>query len=88
MDILHTHASEYREQLFLIYRCFLRYSVSDLSPSSCLGLGQLNVLYLLAIFISSAIIGDSVNFAIGSKMGQWAIEKGLVKQEFLKKTEK
>ena len=51
-------------------------------------MGRLDVFALLAVFISSAILGDALNFAIGSKMGRWAIDKGLVKEEFLSKTEK
>lgn len=51
-------------------------------------MGQLNVLYLILIFLSSAILGDALNYLIGSKLGKWAISKGIVSSSYIAKTEK
>ena len=51
-------------------------------------MGRLSWPTLMAVFITSAILGDAVNYAIGSKLGRWAIDKGMVKKEFIEKTEK
>jgi membrane protein DedA with SNARE-associated domain len=32
-------------------------------------MGQLNVALLFAVFMSSAVLGDAVNYAIGNKLG-------------------
>lgn len=34
------------------------------------GMGQLNLCYLFAVFITSAVLGDAVNYAIGNKLGE------------------
>jgi membrane-associated protein len=52
------------------------------------GMGQLQVGTLMAVFITAAILGDAVNYAIGSNLGRWAIDKGMIKQEYITKTEK
>jgi membrane-associated protein len=33
------------------------------------GMGQLNVAVLFAVFMTSAVLGDAVNYGIGSKLG-------------------
>ncbi|CAK0786874.1 hypothetical protein CVIRNUC_010088 [Coccomyxa viridis] len=50
-------------------------------------LGTLNVWALLGIFITAAILGDALNYAIGNYAGAKAIESGLVRQDFIRKTE-
>lgn len=50
------------------------------------GMGKLNVAYLMAVFLTSAILGDAVNYAVGSKLGSWALGKGIVKREYVDKT--
>ena len=52
------------------------------------GMGRLSAPTLMAVFITSAILGDAVNYAIGSNLGRWAIDRGMVKKEFVDKTEK
>ncbi|GAX81608.1 hypothetical protein CEUSTIGMA_g9036.t1 [Chlamydomonas eustigma] len=52
------------------------------------GMGQLQVGTLMVVFITAAILGDAVNYAIGSNLGRWAIDKGFIKQEYITKTEK
>lgn len=51
-------------------------------------MGKLSVGILMAVFIVSAILGDAVNYAVGKKLGAVAIQKGIVKKEFVEKTEK
>jgi membrane protein DedA with SNARE-associated domain len=34
------------------------------------GLGQLSLPILAAVFITSAVLGDAVNYAIGNKLGE------------------
>ncbi|CAL5222281.1 g4620 [Coccomyxa viridis] len=50
-------------------------------------LGSLNVWALFAVFITAAILGDALNYAIGNYAGARAIERGVVNKEFIKKTE-
>jgi len=52
------------------------------------GMGQLNVAVLFAVFMSSAVLGDAVNYGIGSKLGSWALERNLLKQQYIAQTEK
>lgn len=52
------------------------------------GLKKLNIFYLLATFISSAILGDAANYAIGSWLGEKAIDSGVVSKKAITKTEK
>jgi membrane-associated protein len=33
-------------------------------------MGQLNIGLLFAVFMTSAVLGDAVNYAIGSKLGE------------------
>lgn len=51
------------------------------------GLGQLALLPLMAVFISSAILGDALNYAIGSTLGTWLTSRGIVNQSYITKTE-
>eukprot|EP00775_Hariotina_reticulata_P007507 gene7507-7717_t len=51
------------------------------------GMGQLNVALLFAVFMSSAVLGDAVNYAIGSKLGRWALDNKLLEQKYIKQTE-
>lgn len=51
-------------------------------------LGSLDLATLLVIFLASAFLGDAANYAAGKFLGSAAVSKGLVKQEFVKKTEK
>lgn len=34
------------------------------------GMGQLNISLLFAVFMTSAVLGDAVNYAIGNKLGE------------------
>lgn len=51
------------------------------------GMGRLDLGILAAVFIVSAILGDAVNYAVGARLGAWAISKGMVKKEYVDKTE-
>lgn len=51
-------------------------------------LGSLNFPLLIAIFLSSAILGDAVNYAVGSRLGKTIADRGIVRKEHLIKTEK
>ena len=51
------------------------------------GMGKLCVWRLLAVFLSSAILGDAVNYLVGSKLGALALSKNIIKQEYIAKTE-
>jgi len=51
------------------------------------GMGKLCVWRLLAVFLSSAILGDAVNYLVGSKLGSLALSKNIIKQEYISKTE-
>lgn len=37
-------------------------------------MGQLNISLLFAVFLTSAVLGDAVNYAIGNKLGRVAVE--------------
>ncbi|KAG1656784.1 hypothetical protein FOA52_007832 [Chlamydomonas sp. UWO 241] len=52
------------------------------------GMGKLSLPLLMVIFMTSAILGDAVNYAVGQKLGTWAVGKGLIKQAYIDKTEK
>ncbi|GIL42354.1 hypothetical protein Vafri_355 [Volvox africanus] len=52
------------------------------------GMGQLDVGVLCGVFIVAAIIGDAVNYAVGAKIGQAAVSRGIVSREHIAKTEK
>jgi membrane-associated protein len=49
-------------------------------------MGKLDVSILMAVFLVSAILGDAVNYLIGQTLGTWAVQRGLVKQEYIKRT--
>lgn len=51
------------------------------------GMGKLAVGPLVAVYLSAAVLGDAVNYAIGSWLGRAAIESGKVKREYVQKTE-
>ena len=51
------------------------------------GLGRLSVGLLCAVFLSSAILGDAVNYAIGHKFGKWALERNIIKEKYIRQTE-
>eukprot|EP00882_Tetradesmus_deserticola_P015162 GHRQ01016146.1.p1 GENE.GHRQ01016146.1~~GHRQ01016146.1.p1 ORF type:complete len:264 (+),score=146.71 GHRQ01016146.1:152-943(+) len=51
------------------------------------GMGQLNIGLLFAVFMTSAVLGDAVNYAIGSKLGRWALDKQLLQQKYIAQTE-
>jgi membrane-associated protein len=50
--------------------------------------GSLHLPTLLAIFLTSAILGDAVNYGIGAWLGRKAFESKLIKMEYIEKTEK
>ena len=50
------------------------------------GMGKLDVGTLMVVFLVSAILGDAVNYAVGNKLGGWAVGKKLVSQEYIRKT--
>ena len=50
-------------------------------------LGSLSLGRLLAVFLTAAILGDAVNYAAGKHLGAAAVSRGLVKKEFVSKTE-
>jgi len=51
------------------------------------GMGLLNPWLLCAVFLTSAILGDAVNYSIGAWIGKAAIESGKIKRDYIKKTE-
>eukprot|EP00882_Tetradesmus_deserticola_P020893 GHRQ01022582.1.p3 GENE.GHRQ01022582.1~~GHRQ01022582.1.p3 ORF type:complete len:188 (+),score=111.37 GHRQ01022582.1:152-715(+) len=51
------------------------------------GMGQLNIGLLFAVFMTSAVLGDAVNYALGSKLGRWALDKQLLQQKYIAQTE-
>ena len=50
-------------------------------------LGRLSLPTLLAVFISAAFLGDAANYAVGAFFGARAVDAGLIKREFVAKTE-
>jgi len=52
------------------------------------GMGKLDLATLMVVFLVSAILGDAVNYAVGNRLGTWAVDRGLVKREYIDKTEK
>ncbi|CAL8465294.1 g4829 [Coccomyxa elongata] len=50
-------------------------------------LGSLHLGAVCAVFISAAIIGDAVNYAIGNYLGSKALESNIIKKEYITKTE-
>eukprot|EP00879_Flechtneria_rotunda_P001596 GHRR01001756.1.p1 GENE.GHRR01001756.1~~GHRR01001756.1.p1 ORF type:complete len:330 (+),score=102.76 GHRR01001756.1:102-1091(+) len=51
------------------------------------GMGQLNISLLFAVFMTSAVLGDAVNYAIGNKLGRWALDRKVLEQKYIKQTE-
>ncbi|KAF8071019.1 dedA [Scenedesmus sp. PABB004] len=51
------------------------------------GMGQLSLGVLCAVFLSSAVLGDAVNYAIGNKLGRWALERRLLDPGHIARTE-
>lgn len=51
-----------------------------------IGLGKLDLWVLLGVFITSAIMGDALNYAIGNKLGKVAMRKGLINTDYIRKT--
>ncbi len=49
-------------------------------------MGKLDVATLMVVFLVSAILGDAVNYAVGNKLGGWAVRKNLVNPEYIRKT--
>ncbi|MGQ3164906.1 MAG: hypothetical protein ACT6T3_22040, partial [Agrobacterium sp.] len=56
-------------------------------PGFLAGMGRLDLVTLVAVFLTSAILGDALNYWVGNKLGGWAVAKGLVKQEYVSKTQ-
>ncbi|CAD7694697.1 unnamed protein product [Ostreobium quekettii] len=52
------------------------------------GIGKLSLPILLAVFITSAIIGDAVNYAVGAWLGDRATKSKLVSAEAIGRTER
>jgi membrane-associated protein len=50
-------------------------------------LGSLHLPTLLAVFVTSAFLGDALNYGVGAFLGARAVEKGIVKREAIAKTE-
>ncbi len=52
--------------------------------------GVLNIFVLFAVFCSAAIIGDSVNYAIGKRLGvrAYKINNRVIKKEYLEKAQR
>lgn len=51
------------------------------------GIGKLNILFTSGTFIVAAILGDAVNYAMGSFLGQKALDAKLVPESYIQKTE-
>lgn len=47
-----------------VYECVPRL------PSLLAGMGQLDILLLFGVFMTSAVLGDAVNYAIGKQLGE------------------
>ncbi|KIZ06925.1 Vacuolar cation/proton exchanger 3 [Monoraphidium neglectum] len=52
------------------------------------GMGQLDVGLLFAVFMTSAVLGDAVNYAIGARLGKWALSKQLLNPHHIAQTSK
>ncbi len=50
-------------------------------------LGSLNLGAVLGLLFVAAVLGDALNYTIGKTAGGWMLDKGVVKQSMLKKTE-
>lgn len=50
-------------------------------------LGKLDIRLLLAVYVSAAVLGDAVNYAIGNYFGAKALQSKLIKKEYIDKTE-
>jgi membrane-associated protein len=51
-------------------------------------LGKLNIMALMAVYITAATLGDAVNYAIGNFFGARAVDSKLIRKEYIAKTEK
>lgn len=51
------------------------------------GMGRLDLGLLLLVFFTAAVIGDALNYTVGYQLGFWALEKKLLKREYITKTE-
>jgi membrane-associated protein len=51
-------------------------------------LGKLNIMALMAVYITAATLGDAVNYAIGNFFGARAVDSKLIKKEYIVKTER
>lgn len=82
--------------LFLIIFCETGLILAAILPGDSLlfatgaiaATGALNIYYLLALLITAALIGNTLNFWIGNKIGHWIIAKHhrFIKKKHLKKT--
>ncbi|HCU05719.1 MAG: hypothetical protein A2X77_00385 [Gammaproteobacteria bacterium GWE2_42_36] len=82
--------------LFLIIFCETGLILAAILPGDSLlfatgaiaATGALNIYYLLALLITAALVGNTLNFWIGNKIGHWIIAKHhrFIKKKHLKKT--
>ncbi|KAI8466788.1 MAG: snare associated Golgi protein-domain-containing protein [Monoraphidium minutum] len=52
------------------------------------GMGQLDAAALFGVFMSSAVLGDAVNYAVGARLGKWALSKQLLNPAHIAQTSK
>jgi membrane-associated protein len=82
--------------LFLIIFAETGFVVTPFLPGDSLlfaaggmaAIGNLNVFALAALLLLAAVLGNTVNYAIGYFAGQQILDKGWIKQSYLTQTEK
>eukprot|EP00955_Chlamydomonas_euryale_P005167 55149-Chlamydomonas_euryale.AAC.9 len=74
----------------MVYRCSCAVDVNSecMEHRAVAGMGKLSLPVLMAIFITAAILGDMVNYAIGDKFGRIALDRGIISKDHINKTEK
>jgi membrane-associated protein len=94
-EIIATHGRATYAILFAIVFCETGLVLTPFLPGDSLlfacgtfaAKGTLNLGALLAVFITSAILGDAVNYAAGNYFGAKALKTKLLKREYIAKTE-
>eukprot|EP00884_Botryococcus_braunii_P007553 jgi/Botrbrau1/1679/Bobra.116_2s0023.1 len=96
VEIIAEHGKTTYAILFAIVFCETGLVLTPFLPGDSLlfacgalaALGSLDFVVLLGIFISSAFLGDTVNYAVGNFLGTKAVQANLIKKDFITKTEK
>jgi membrane-associated protein len=80
--------------LFLIIFCETGLVVAPFLPGDSLlfaggalaALGSLDIKILYLLILAAAIIGDTANYWIGNRFGDWILQKKIIKIKYLNKT--